>query len=136
MRSSIFTIAVNSKIRASAAWLTAARSAFAEVSVAISEAMRLLFGLDRRPLFSHGKDQRMGLGKGRRKFCNGVVIAAITAESRPITQTFQRPDSIRRSLSAHRLRALHNHRTHLRPVQPVNQGEQLRVRQTGTPRFA
>ena len=89
--------------------------------------MRLLFGLDRRPLFSHGKDQRMGLGKGRRKFCNGVVIAAITAESRPITQTFQRADSIRRSLSAHRLRALHNHRTHLRPVQPVNQRKQLRV---------
>ncbi|MET4359368.1 hypothetical protein ABIC08_009345 [Bradyrhizobium sp. RT9b] len=35
-------------------------------SVAISEAIRL-FGLDRRPLFRQGEDQRMGFGKGRWK---------------------------------------------------------------------
>ena len=57
----------------------------------------------------------------------GVIIAAMRPESPPISQTFQRPDSIRRSLSAHRLRALHGHRTHLRPIQPVDQREQLRM---------
>ena len=58
---------------------------------------------------------------------SGIVIGAISAESPPISQTFQRPDSIRRSWLAHRLWALHNHRTHLRPVQPVDQREQLRM---------
>jgi hypothetical protein len=30
-----------------------------------------VLGLDRRPLFRQGEDQRMGFGKGRRKLCNG-----------------------------------------------------------------
>ena len=30
-----------------------------------------VLGLDRRPLFRQGEDQRVGFGKGRRKLCNG-----------------------------------------------------------------
>jgi hypothetical protein len=59
VRWSIFTIAVNSAIRASAAWLTAARLPFAAVSAANLGGNAAVLGLDRR---ASGRVPGSGIG--------------------------------------------------------------------------
>src|SRR5271168_446050 len=56
-----------------------------------------------------------------------IVIAAITAYSLPVSQSFQTPDSKCHRFSTQRLRPLHIHRSDFLPVQPIDQRKQLRV---------
>jgi hypothetical protein len=91
VRSNIFTIAVSSTIRASAAWLTAARSALAAVSIAISEAMLLFSASIAARSSAKARISAWASVRVVGSSATGVVIAAIPAESPSISQTFQPP---------------------------------------------